>query len=47
LLGIDEQTALVGDGTSWTVMGHQRVWTITGDERIPHDVGDTVTTPRN
>ncbi len=45
LLGIDEETALVGDGHAWTVWGRQRAWVITAADRTPAPAGTTLSTP--
>lgn len=37
LVGIDEDTAIVGGGDRWTVMGRQAAWTITRHGRERHD----------
>jgi cyanophycinase len=44
VLGIDEETALVGGPKEWTVQGRQSVWHLTakGREEIPH--GSSLTT---
>ena len=44
VIGIDEETALVGGPTQWTVQGRQSVWILhtTGREELPH--GATLTT---
>ena len=42
VLGIDEDTALVGDDGAWTVHGRQQVWALTRDGRIPYSAGDVV-----
>jgi cyanophycinase-like exopeptidase len=41
VLGIDEDTALVGDD-GWTVHGRQSVWVLTTEGRIPYTAGDVV-----
>lgn len=45
VIGIDEETALVGGPTEWTVQGRQSAWRLTsqGREELPH--GTLVTTP--
>jgi cyanophycinase-like exopeptidase len=43
LLGIDEETALVGGPDSWTVRGHRSVWRLERDGRIEHPPGSTLT----
>jgi cyanophycinase len=42
VLGIDEDTALVGDGSAWNVHGRQSVWVLTNEGRIPYRAGDVV-----
>ena len=42
VLGIDEDTALVQDGTTWTVHGRQSVWILTPTGRIPYAAGEVV-----
>jgi cyanophycinase len=43
LIGIDEDTALVGDGRSFEVMGRQAVWSITASGRQAHRGDMTLT----
>jgi cyanophycinase-like exopeptidase len=43
LLGIDEETALVGGPDVWTVRGHRSVWRLERDGRIEHAPGATLT----
>ncbi len=45
LVGIDEETALVGDGRAWTVWGRQRAWIITAADRTAATAGTTLSTP--
>ncbi|MGB7979368.1 MAG: Type 1 glutamine amidotransferase-like domain-containing protein [Candidatus Nanopelagicales bacterium] len=45
VLGIDEDTALVGGPHEWTVMGRQSVWTLGHGARVEHRAGATVHTP--
>ncbi len=45
LLGIDEDTALVGGPYEWTVQGRQSVWELGEGKRIEHKPGTTLTTP--
>jgi len=45
VLGIDENTALVGGPEEWTVQGHQSVWLLSEGHRQQHRVGDTLVTP--
>ncbi len=42
LLGIDEETALVGGPTTWTVRGRQSVWRIGADRREQFEAGATL-----
>lgn len=42
VLGIDEDTALVGEGKTWTVHGRQSVWLLTAEGRIPYAAGEEV-----
>jgi cyanophycinase-like exopeptidase len=42
LLGIDEDTALVGEGGSWSVYGEQAVWVITAEGRTAHGSGEVL-----
>ena len=44
LVGIDENTALVGGVNSWTVKGEQSVWILTHEGREEFKVGQTLTT---
>jgi cyanophycinase len=44
VLGIDEDTALVGGPTVWTVEGRQSVWHLTLDGREEMPRGSTITT---
>ena len=45
VLGIDEETALVGGPERWTVEGRRSVWTLTATGRRQHRPGDAVVTP--
>jgi cyanophycinase-like exopeptidase len=45
LVGIDEDTALVGGPHEWTVQGRQSVWELGEGKRIQHRPGTTLTTP--
>ena len=45
LLGIDEDTALVGGPHEWTVQGRQSVWELGEGKRVEHPTGTTFTTP--
>ncbi len=42
VLGIDEDTAVVGDKGTWTVHGRQSVWLLTTDGRTAYAAGDQV-----
>jgi cyanophycinase-like exopeptidase len=45
VLGIDENTALVGGPFEWTVRGHASVWRLDDDARERFDAGATISTP--
>lgn len=45
LLGIDEDTALVGGPTRWEVVGRQSVWELGHGRRTEHRAGAALTTP--
>ena len=45
VLGIDEDTALVGGPEHWEVQGRQAVWTLRHDDRERHPAGSTLTIP--
>ena len=45
VLGVDEETALVGGPLEWTVMGRQSVWRLTPDGREELPSGTKVNTP--
>ena len=45
LLGIDEDTALVGGPYEWTVQGRQSVWELGEGKRVEHPSGSVLTTP--
>jgi cyanophycinase-like exopeptidase len=45
LVGIDEETALIGEAGVWTVYGEQSVWVITGDGRQPYGAGQSLPRP--
>jgi len=46
LVGIDEETALVGNGAGWRVEGRRRVWVVSRDgSRRAHGAGDVVMFP--
>jgi cyanophycinase len=42
VLGIDEDTALVGDAGTWTVHGRQSVWVISAESRLGYSAGKVV-----
>ncbi|MCW2607378.1 MAG: cyanophycinase [Frankiales bacterium] len=44
VVGIDEDTALVGGPHVWQVRGRQSVWVLTADGRTEHAAGSTLTT---
>jgi cyanophycinase len=45
VLGVDEDTALVGGPTTWSVVGRSSVWRLDGEGREEIPAGTTVTTP--
>jgi len=45
VLGIDEETALVGGPKDWTVQGRQSAWRLTAEGREELSVGTAVVTP--
>jgi len=45
VVGIDEETALVGGPDHWLVWGRRSVWVIEGDVRQPHPAGSQLTLP--
>jgi cyanophycinase len=45
VLGIDEDTALVGGPEKWQVLGRQSVWELRGDGRTEHPAGSELVTP--
>ena len=45
VLGIDEDTALVGGPEEWVVRGRQSVWVLGDGPRTEHTPGDTLVTP--
>jgi len=45
VVGIDEDTALVGGPYEWTVKGHKSVWLLDGSGRQEFSVGDRLLTP--
>lgn len=46
VLGIDEQTALVGDTADWEVQGHRCVWELTAAGRRRHEPGARLHLPQ-
>ena len=44
VLGIDEDTALVGGPHEWEVLGRQSVWVLTADGRTEHPSGSRLST---
>ncbi|HET7899944.1 MAG TPA: Type 1 glutamine amidotransferase-like domain-containing protein [Candidatus Nanopelagicales bacterium] len=45
LVGIDEDTALVGGPHEWTVQGRQSVWELGEGKRVEHRAGTTLVSP--
>ncbi len=45
VVGVDEDTALVGGPHAWRVEGRQSAWVLTQDGRTEHPAGSTVLTP--
>jgi cyanophycinase len=46
VIGVDEDTAIVGGPTEWVVQGRQRAWVFDSDgHRTPFSAGDTITLP--
>jgi cyanophycinase-like exopeptidase len=45
VVGIDEETALVGGPYTWEVQGRQQVWLLSPAARTPYPVGSVVETP--
>lgn len=45
VIGVDEDTAVLWDGTTWTVHGRQLAWLLTGDGRKGFAAGETVDLP--
>ncbi len=45
VLGIDEDTALVGGPYEWQVQGRRSVWVLTADGRTEHPSGSRLSTP--
>ena len=45
LVGIDEDTALVGGPDDWEVMGRQQVWLLTPDGRKGYGAGQRLPLP--
>jgi cyanophycinase len=46
VLGIDEDTALVGGPEEWTVQGRAAVWHLGAEGRVPYREGERLLTPR-
>jgi cyanophycinase-like exopeptidase len=42
VVGVDENTALVGGPTEWEVQGASSVWVLSKEERTPHATGSTL-----
>jgi cyanophycinase len=47
VVGVEEETALVGGPLDWTVQGRQSVWRLSQDEREKISAGMTLSTPAN
>lgn len=45
VIGIDEETAIVGGPTEWTVQGRQSAWRLTSEGRDELPSGTSITTP--
>lgn len=45
IVGIDENTALVGGPTEWQVTGERSVWILSGNTRVEFPAGSAVHTP--
>jgi cyanophycinase len=45
VVGVEEDTAMVGGPREWTVQGRQSVWRLSQDEREQIAAGTTLTTP--
>jgi cyanophycinase-like exopeptidase len=45
VVGVDEETALVGGPYTWEVQGRQQVWLLSAAARTPYPVGSVVETP--
>ncbi|MCY7363703.1 MAG: Type 1 glutamine amidotransferase-like domain-containing protein [Frankiaceae bacterium] len=45
VVGVDEDTALVGGPHTWRVEGRQSAWVLTADGRTEHPAGSTLHTP--
>jgi cyanophycinase len=43
VIGVDEETALVGGPDEWVVQGRQQVWVLTGDGRKGYAAGERLT----
>ncbi len=46
VMGIDEETAMVGGPSEWTVKGRSSVWRLTDDGRQQFASGTSITTPQ-
>lgn len=45
VVGVDEDTAVVWDGATWTVRGRQSAWLLTRDGRLGHAPGEVIALP--
>lgn len=45
VLGVDEDTAVIWDGATWTVRGRQSAWLLTRAGRVGHADGEPVDMP--
>lgn len=45
VVGVDEETALVGGPDEWEVVGEQKVWVLTSEGRAGYAAGDRLTLP--
>jgi cyanophycinase-like exopeptidase len=45
VVGVDEETALVWDGDTWTVAGQRSVWVLRREGRTPHAAGEVLDLP--
>ena len=47
VVGVDEDTAIVGGPTDWVVQGRQKAWIIGDDgHKTPFSAGETLITPQ-